>query len=140
LEDVETYALTFTNVTVSGTSVTGGTVTLTDADNDVSLTGTVMSGVFAPPTGPCNTGCNETLTLYVQWSGTVEGNPFISTSSGNNQTALILDLKKLTNKSGKIEGVSGSIFAPAVPEPSSLLLVGTGLLALGGLIRRRIIA
>ncbi len=138
-EDVEAFALTFTGVTVSGTSVTGGTVKLTDADKDVSLTGTVMSGVFAPPTGTCKTGCNETLTLFVQWSGTVEGHQFNSASSGNNQTALILDLRRLTSKGGKIEGVTGSIF-PQVPEPWSLLLVGTGLLALGGIIRRQIIA
>lgn len=63
-------------------------------------------------------------------------------SAADDQSYISIDLSPeaiaaITDKQGKNFAIGGAL-APAVPEPGTLLLFGTGLTAFGGVLRRRL--
>jgi hypothetical protein len=99
-----------------------GAFSLTDAtDGDFSLTGTIVN--VSAVNLPLLNEVSLTMEVNITGGGAAGGNTFFT-----------LGLSPLGGP-GSIESATVSVFTP---EPGSMLLLGTGLLTFGGVLRRRL--
>ncbi len=103
-----------------------GTVSLTEVGGDGS---TLMGTITGTPT--ISGGTDTSVDFHADW-GTLplDFQTFLGTATGTDVT-----LTSFLTSTGKVLSVDVNI--QPTPEPSSLLLLGSGLLSFGGLLRRR---
>jgi PEP-CTERM motif-containing protein len=124
------------NTTTSGSFGAGGSITLNavSGSNTYLFTGTFTSGSWIVNTSPAGTAF--TFSSNAMGSLSVNGGPSILTSfvlvSGNT------DAGSCASGTCTVGWPSGDVEIGTVPEPSTLGLLGTGLLGLAGMVRRKI--
>ena len=133
-----TGALTSGSLQMGGTFASGGTFVIDGNGTDGIPNGAIFTGTFSGPvTWTLVTLANGThnCTLSGCLSGTwVDG----STVYGATVQLTINTGKGFFNGSTTVSSGDTNIVTGTVPEPGSLMLMGTGLVGLAGLLRRKL--
>ena len=126
----QTGALASGSLQTGGTFLAGGSFTVTDSSNGVLFSGTFSGPVTWTMITLSNGTHNYTLT------GSLSG----TTGSGFSTVGATVQLTINTGKSffNGCTRISSGDTNVVVPEPGSLSLLGTGLIAIGGAIRRKL--
>jgi hypothetical protein len=128
-----TGALTGGSLQTGGTFGSGGTFTITGNGTDGLPNGTIFSGSFTNVTWTLVTLANGTHNYTL--TGVVTGSLGGYSTNGVTVQLTINTGKGFFNGSTSISSGDTSVL---VPEPGTLSLLGTGLIGLAGVIRRKI--
>jgi PEP-CTERM motif len=132
-----TGALTGGSLQMGGTFASGGTFTITGNGTNGIPNGTIFSGTFnGPVTWTLVTLANGTHNYTL--SGSLSGTLGTLSTNGVTVQLTINTGKGFFNGSTTISSGDTNIANVVVPEPGTLSLLGTGLLGVAGVLRKKI--
>ncbi len=133
-----TGALTGTSTTGGVTTYTfaaGGTFNITGSGSNGIPSGTIFTGTFNNPVTVTVTVSNGTYIYSVQ--GGISGTWANGTTASGVTVGVTFSSTNKNLFGGPIKFGSGDTTLASVPEPGTLALLGTGLLGLAGVLRRK---
>ncbi|MFZ0296372.1 MAG: PEP-CTERM sorting domain-containing protein [Candidatus Sulfotelmatobacter sp.] len=133
-----TGALISGNETTGTTFGPGGTITITGngvngVPNGVLFTGTFTGDTDWQPSGKPGVSGNISYDLF----GNISGTWFNGTKVSGSETEITLNTG-MGGFQGSANLAGGEIYITTTPEPGTLALLGTGLLGLAGVVRRKL--
>ena len=137
----KTGAMTLGTLGTSGTFAGGGSFTISGNGSNGMANGILFSGTFAGPVswvGSFNSSGNHGLGAWTYvLSGTVSGQLSNGSPASGVTVQFTFDVPKGQQFSKGVR-LNQGITTVTVPEPGTLGLLGTGLLGLAGLVRRKL--
>jgi hypothetical protein len=129
--------LTSGSLATGGTFGAGGSLTIMGNGKNGVPSGTLFQGTFTSATWTVTAlpGGNNVFSF----SGTLQGTGSFSGPAFTIQGSKIVHGNPFASGgSGSVRWASGDTTVGAVPEPGSLALMGTGILGIGGVVRRKL--
>jgi PEP-CTERM motif-containing protein len=129
--------LTSGSLAAGGSFGAGGSITITGNGMNGVPSGTLFQGTFTSATWTVTAlpGGNNVFSF----SGTLQGTGSFSGPAFTIQGSKIVHGNPFASGgSGSVRWASGDTTVGAVPEPGSLALMGTGILGIGGVVRRKL--
>jgi hypothetical protein len=133
-----TGALTSGNLMTGGTFAAGGTFTITGNGTGGIPNGVIFSGTFSGPvtwTEVTTSGPNGSI--YYTLTGTISGTWYNGSTVNGATTQITFNAGK-NGFTGSVSLGSGDTIITTVPELGTLSLLGTGLVGLAGIVRRKL--
>jgi hypothetical protein len=136
-----TGAMSIGNLGTSGTFLAGGSFTIEGNGSNGMGTGVLFRGTFTGPVSWVGTfnpaGRNGLGAWTYELRGTISGMLSNGSSASGRAVLLTFDVPKGQLFSDSVR-LNEGVTTVTVPEPGTLGLLGTGLLGLAGLVRRKI--
>jgi len=133
-----TGALMSGNLTTGAIFAAGGTFTITTNGTGGLPTGTLFTGTFSSTvTWTENLNCGPNGAVCYTLSGSISGTWYNGTTVNGATTQITFSTGK-NGFSGSIPLASGDTVITTVPEPGTLGLLGTGLVGLAGVLRKKL--
>jgi len=134
-----TGALTSGNLTTGATFAAGGSFTITGNGKGGIPTGVIFSGSFSGPvswTEVTTPGPNGSI--YYILTGAVSGTWYTGAAVNGATTQITFSAGKSGFTGSVALGSGDTIITTTVPEPGTLGLLGTGLVGLAGVVRKKL--
>jgi hypothetical protein len=134
-----TGALTGGTIQTGATFAAGGSFVITSNGSDGLPGGTLFTGTFDGPVTWTMTPLANGTHVYTL-SGTLQGTWYTGASADGATVQLTINTGKgfFNGKTTLGSGDTNITATTTVPEPGSLILLGTGLVGLGGVLRRKL--
>ena len=132
-----TGALTSGSLTTGGTFAAGGSFVITGNGTGGIPTGVIFSGTFSGPVTWTEITSGPNGAIYYTLTGAISGTWYNGTSVSGATTQITFNAGK-NGFTGSVGLGSGDTVITTVPELGTLGLLGTGLVGLAGLVRRKL--
>jgi hypothetical protein len=132
-----TGALTSGSLTTGGTFAAGGSFVITSSGGSGLPSGVIFSGSFSGPVTWTEVTSGPNGAIFYTLTGAISGTWYNGTTVNGATTQITFNAGKNGFTGSVGLGSGDTIITTTVPEPGTLGLLGTGLVGLAGIVRKK---